>query len=116
MLASNIHVMNEVTGVTIQTVAGGGVAMSYQDALTCVAGLHVGLDQIAATADIGRYFCRQVPHSGMKHVALAGAVETVGIHYETLTKAVVERQHLVFPCFFPPELHQRCELFGLLCR
>jgi hypothetical protein len=61
MLASNIHVMNEVTRLTIQTVAGGGVAMSYQDALACVAGFRLGLNQIAATADIGRYFCRQVP-------------------------------------------------------
>src|SRR6266849_732058 len=89
--------------------------MSYQDTFTRFGDVNVGLDQIAATADVGCHIRRQVPHSGMEYVALAGALEAVGIHNEALTKAVVERQHFVLLCLLPPELDQRCKFFRLLC-
>ena len=89
--------------------------MGYQDAFARSDDVNVGLDQIAAATHVGRYLRRQVPHSGMEHVALAGAVKATGIHNETLTKAVVERQHSVLLCLFPPELDQRCELFRMRC-
>ena len=114
MLASDIHVVHEMTGLHIQAVAAGRIAMGYQDTFARFADVNVGLDQIAAAADIGCDIRRQVPHSGMEHVALAGAVKAVGILDEALTKAVVERQHMVFLCLLPPELHQCCKLFRLL--
>src|SRR5260370_39407670 len=90
--------------------------MSYQDTFTRFGDVNVGLDQIAATADVGCSIRRQVPHSGMEYVVLASVVEAAGIHNETLTKAVVERQHFVLLCLFPPELDQRCKFFRVLCR
>src|ERR1700736_2129248 len=91
MLASDINVVHQMAGLQIQAVAGRRIAMGYKDTFARFGDVNVGLDQIAATADVGCHIRRQVSHSGMEYVALAGAVKAVGVHNEALTKAVVER-------------------------
>src|SRR5262245_16140852 len=73
-------------------------------------------DEVASAAQIRCDIVGQVTHSGMKHIAFAGAVETAGIHDETLTKTVIKRQHLVLLGLFPPEIDQGGKPFRLLCR
>src|SRR6266851_6234055 len=53
MLASDIHVVDKMTGLQIQAVAGSRIAMGDEDAFARLSDVNVGLDQIAATADVG---------------------------------------------------------------
>ena len=64
--------------------------MRDQDTFIGLAEVNLGVDQIAAATDIGRDLCRKVAHSGMKHVALARAVNSIRVHHETFAEAIVE--------------------------
>ena len=103
MLAADVHVVHEPAGLHIQAVAGRGVSVSDQNALTAFGNVSVGLDQIAAAAQVRRHLGRQMAHAGMKHVTPARAVEALGVHDEALAKAVVERQHVVLFRLVPPQ-------------
>src|SRR5258705_12467788 len=113
MLSADVHVVDEMAGLHIQAVAGGRIAVGYDDAFAPVCDENIGLDPIAATADVRRDFRRKVAHSGMEYIALAGTVETTRIRNEALTEAVIKGQHIVLLRFLPPEFHQYGELFGV---
>src|SRR5260370_19941731 len=95
MLPSDIHVVDKMTGLQIQAVAGGRIAMGDEDTFTRYRDVNVGLDQIAATPDVGRNIRRQVSHAGMENVVLAETVEAARIRDEALPEAVVDAQHLL---------------------
>src|SRR5262249_10553988 len=46
MFASDVHVMDEKAALHIEAVAGGRVAMGYEDAFACLGDVNIGLDPI----------------------------------------------------------------------
>ena len=117
MAAADIEIVHQPAVLDVEAVAGGSIAMGDQDALCATVGnLHMGLDDVAAAADIGRDIGRHVPHAGVKGELAARAVKTRGVFRKARAEAVVERQHVVLLGLAPPQLDHCIQPLGLLFR
>ena len=116
VFATDIHVMYQVTVLDVEAVSGGSIPVGNEYPRGAIDKPHLGLDEVAAAAHIRCYFGRHVPHASMEDIALTGAVKAASVLDKALSKAIIQRQHLVLLCFLPPQLDHGGELVRLLRR